>query len=65
MQQDPPIPDRDPREPFQPPPEDEPEEPGREQPVEEPPDDFPSHDDEPERRDPGSGPPMQLEGDQP
>lgn len=64
MQEDPPNPDdprndRDPAEPFQPPAEDEPEEPGREQPVDEP-EDSPGHG-EPERRDPGSGPPLQLE----
>ena len=67
MQEDPPIPDdpridRDPSEPIQPPGhpgDNEPEDPYREQPIEEP-DDAPSHG-EPERRDPGVDPPLQLE----
>ncbi|HVG10207.1 MAG TPA: hypothetical protein VNM67_21060 [Thermoanaerobaculia bacterium] len=64
MQEDLPIPDdpridRDPSEPIQPPGQDEPEDPYREQPIDEP-DDAPSHG-EPERRDPGGDPPLQLE----
>ena len=56
MQEDPPIPDdpridRDPSEPIQPPTEDEPE-------------DSPSRG-EPERRDPGVDPPLQLGGEKP
>lgn len=64
MQEATPIPeddprrDRDPREPIQPPGEDEPEDPAREQPIDEP-EDSPSRG-EPERRDPGAGPPLQL-----
>ena len=50
--------DRDPREPVQPPADDEPEDPLGERPVDEP-EDSPSHG-EPERRDPASGPPLQL-----
>ena len=64
MQEDIPIPDdpridRDPSEPIQPPGEDEPEDPFREQPIDEP-EDSPSRG-EPERRDPGVDPPLQLE----
>jgi len=50
--------DRDPREPIQPPGEHEPEDPAREQPIDEP-EDSPSHG-EPERRDPGTGRPLEL-----
>ena len=64
MQEDPPIPDdpridRDPSEPIQPPADDEPEDPRREQPIDEP-EDSPGRG-EPERRDPGVDPPLQLE----
>ncbi|HWN41757.1 MAG TPA: hypothetical protein VNW71_06015 [Thermoanaerobaculia bacterium] len=64
MQEDLPIPDdprvdRDPSEPIQPPGQDEPEDPFREQPIDEP-DDSPSEG-EPERRDPGVDPPLQLD----
>ncbi len=68
MQEDVPIPDdpridRDPSEPIQPPGQDAPEDPFREQPIEEP-DDSPTEG-EPERRDPGVDPPMQLRGEKP
>ena len=66
MQEDPPNPDdprhdRDPSEPVQPPPEDEPEDPAGERPIDEP-EDSPGRG-EPERRDPGTGPPLQLAGE--
>lgn len=69
MQEDPPFPeddprtDRDPSEPVQPPPEDEPEDPAGERPIDEP-EDSPGRG-EPERRDPGTGPPMKLGGEKP